>query len=387
MFRQVTLAGAPIFLAAALAAAPAHSANKEKPAAASEKLAVVDLDVPPGMLGLSIQVTKAIVAEATRQKFTVITPDELREKLGNKTLNELMKCADRPLCAQDKLGPLGATRAVLGRLSRDERNYVLQLYLLDLNKLTLVTDVDRNILIASRRFQKDVEAAIPGFLRGEREAHGTLTINSTVTNTEISLNGDFMGIAPVTTTLKPGKYELKAEKKHYLPVKRFIDIEPNKNTVEEVRMLLVPGEKPEDEFVPPLSAGISNGQGGTNKGQGFRLTPPTIIAGIAALIAGGVGIGFGVVTNGMQSNLLQGYNASKDTYAGTRAQALTAKTDAYVANTLFIVAGVALIATIVLAVFDGLRPAEGETRVDVTPPGQAPAPAPAPDAAPAGGTP
>jgi hypothetical protein len=384
MFRQVTLAGAPIFLAAALSAAPGHAAKPEKPAADNEKLAVVDLDVPQGMLGLSIQVTKAIVAEATKQKRAVITPDELREKLGNKTINELMKCGDRPLCAQDKLGALGATRAVLGKLSRDERNYVLQLYLLDLTNLTVITDVDRNILIASRRFQKDVEAAIPGFLRGEREARGTLSVNSTVANTEITLNGDFMGVAPITTTLKPGKYELKAEKKHYLPVKRFVDVEPNKKTTEEVRMLLVPGEKPDDEIVPPLAAGISSGQGGTQKGGGFHLTPPTIIAGIAALVAGGVGIGFGLVTNGIQSDLRAGYIASTDTYAGTRAQALTAKTDAYVANTAFIIAGVALIATIVLAVLDGLRPADGETTVDVTPPA---APAPAPEAAPDGGTP
>jgi hypothetical protein len=373
MLRSVKLA----LLAAALLAVPALGADKEK-------LAIVDLDVPPGMLGLSIQVTKAVLTEAQRQKRAVITPDELREKLGNKSLNELIKCADSPACVQDKLGALGVTRAVTGKLNRDEKNYVLQLYLVDLKTMSVVTDVDRSILIASRRFQKDVEAAVPGFLRGEREAHGTLIVNATVQNTQISLNGEFMGVAPITTTLKPGKYELKAEKKSYLPVKRFVDVEPNRKTVEEVRMLLIPGQKPEEEIVPAPIA--QSGQGGTapnaaGGGGGFRLTAPTLVVGLATLASFGVGLIFGLITNGIQSNLRQGYNPATDIYAGTREQALTAKTDAYVANTGFIIAGVGLIATVILTVLDALRPVDGEVSVDVTPPPAA-APAPAPAGAP-----
>jgi hypothetical protein len=295
----------------------------------------------------------------------------LREKLGNKSITELMKCGDRPACAQDKLGPLGATKAVIGKLSHDEKNYVLQLYFIDLVNMNVISDIDRSILIASRRFQKDVEAAIPGFLRGEREAKGTLVVNATVANAQVTLNGEFMGVAPLTTTLKPGKYEIRVEKKSYLPVKRFVDVEPNKKTVEEVRMLLVPGEKPEEEQVPSLPTAQAEQRGG----GGFRPTAPTILFGIFTLLAAGTGFAFGAVTSGAQSDLVKGYNPTTNTYAGTRVQALTARTDAYVANTAFIVAGVALVATIVFAILDGLRPPEGEAQVEVAPP------------SPAGGTP
>src|SRR5688572_24633470 len=128
-------------------------------AADKEKIAIVDLDAPPGMLGLSTQVTKSIVNEAMKTKRSIISPDELREKLGNKSINELAKCADKPACAAEKLTVLGATKAIIGKLNRDEKNYLLQLWLIDLNKLTVVTGVDRAILIASRRFQKDVDDA------------------------------------------------------------------------------------------------------------------------------------------------------------------------------------------------------------------------------------
>src|SRR5207249_3785036 len=134
---------------------------------------------------------------------------------------------DRPACAAEKLSVMGATKAVLGRLNRDEKNYVLQLWFIDLNGLNVITEVDRSILIASRRFQKDVDQAIPGFLRGEREAHGTLTINATTQNAQVSINGEFMGVAPITSSLKPGKYEVKVEKPKFLPVKRYVDVEPN----------------------------------------------------------------------------------------------------------------------------------------------------------------
>jgi hypothetical protein len=355
-----------LVLLAALVAVPALGADKEK-------IAVVDLDAPPGMLGLSIQVTKAVLTEAQKQRRAVITPDELREKLGNKSITELMKCGDHPACAQDKLGPLGATKAVIGKLSHDEKNYVLQLWFIDLVNMTVISDIDRSILIASRRFQKDVEAAIPGLLRGEREAKGTLVVNATVANAQVSLNGEFIGVAPLTTTLKPGKYEIRVEKKSYLPVKRFVDVDANKKTVEEVRMLLVPGARPEEEQLPGLPTAQAEQQRGG--GGGFRPTAPTIVFGIFTLVAAGTGFAFGAVTSGAQSDLVKGYNSTTNTYAGTRVQALTARTDAYVANTAFIVAGVALVATIVFAVLDGLRPPEGEAQVEVAPP------------SPAGGTP
>jgi hypothetical protein len=61
---------------------------------------------------------------------------------------------------------------------------------------------------------------------------------------------------------------------------------------------------------------------------------------------------------------------ASDTYAGTRAQALQAQTDALVADVAYGIAGAALIATVVSLIFDIRAPAEA--------PAVEAAPAPAP---------
>ncbi|MBL8954306.1 MAG: PEGA domain-containing protein [Myxococcaceae bacterium] len=337
-------------------------------AAEKEKIAIVDLDAPPGMLGLSTQVIKSIVTEAQKQKRTVVTPDELRDKLGNKTLNELAKCADKPGCASEKLSPLGATKVITGKLNRDEKNYVLQLWLLDLGTLSVVSEVDRSILIASRRFQNDVDAAVPAFLRGEREVMGTLIITATTQDAQVSINNEFMGVAPLTQTLKPGKYEVRVEKTKYLPVKRFVSVEPNQKTTEEFRMLLKPGEI--EDQVAPLAAKPREGDEDDDK-PGITITAPTIVAGVATVASFGAALAFGFLSKGAADNLLKGYDEATDTYAGTRQQALDAQRNALIANVFYGVSGAALIATVVLFVLDVRRPADGDTDVEVTP---APAP-------------
>ncbi|MBK7862809.1 MAG: PEGA domain-containing protein [Archangiaceae bacterium] len=348
-----------VVVAAALLAAPALAADKEK-------IAIVDLDAPSSMLGLSSQVTKSIINEAMKTKRGIITPDEVREKLGNKAVSELTKCADQAPCAADKLAVLGATKAIIGRLNRDDKNYVLQLWFLDLNELALITAIDRSILIASRRFQKDVEAAVPGFLRGEREAHGTLTVNATTANAQVTINGEFMGVAPLTTTLKPGKYELRVEKPKFLPVKRLVSVEANQKTVEEVRMLLIPGQK-EDDLAPMAAGPKPEVAGGSSGGSTFAPSAPTIVFGVAALASAGIALGFGVVSKNQYDDLKKGYDSASDSYAGTREQALAAQRNATGANISWGVAGAALIATVVSVVLDVRAAKAGDTQVEVTP--------------------
>lgn len=334
-----------------------------------EKIAIVDLDAPPGMLGLQTQVLKSIINEAMKTRRSVMTPDELRERLGNKTLNELSKCADKPACAADKLTVLGATKAITGKLNRDDKNYILQLYFVDLVNLTVIADVDRNILIASRRFQKDVDEAIPGLLRGEREAVGTLVINAvsqngqSSANAQVTINGEFMGVAPLTEKLKPGKYEVKVEKPKFLPVKRLVNVEPNQQTVEEFRMLLIPGQR-EEEDVAPMAAKAAAEE---EKGSGFSPSAPTWVLGVATVLAFGGGVAFGLMAKGGYDELVRHYDPASDTYSGTRQQALDAQRNALIANVFYGVSAAALVATIVAIIFDVKRPADGDTDVEVTP--------------------
>jgi len=328
-------------------------------AAAPGPVAIIDVDAPDLMMGLGAQVTRSIVQAAEAQKLSVLKPEDVRAKLEPKKYEALRKCGDSAPCAAELLAPLGAARAVLGKLDRDEKNYLLKLWLVDLKNLSVITDVDRAILIAARRFQKDVDQAVPPLLRGEREARGTLTIKSNLQDAQVTVNGDFVGATPVSLQLKPGKYEVKLERKKYLSITRLLNVDANKETVETFKLLLKPGEIPDEEVVP----GLVKKDGPAQPESQVRLSWYTWTAGGLAVVAGGIGLGFGLAARSQERKLLDGYDETTDTYAGTRQDALAAQQSATIATVAFIVAGAAAVTTVVFIVLDVKNPVP----VDVAP--------------------
>ena len=129
-------------------------------------------------------------------------------------------------------------------------------------------------------------------------------VKANVKNAQVTVNGDFIGVAPVTLKLKPGKHEVKVERPKYLPVQRLVDVEPNQSFTEEIRMILKPGERADEDEVPSLAAKGANEQ----PGPSFRMTPVTVVAGAAAIIAFGVGTVFGIQTSSGERQLVSGYN-------------------------------------------------------------------------------
>lgn len=327
--------------------------------AAPGPVAIIDVDAPDLMMGLGAQVTRSIVQAAEDQKLPLLKPDDVRAKLDPKQYELLRKCAGNVPCAAQALAQLGAARAVLGKLDRDEKHYLLKLWLVDLKGLTVIADVDRAILIAARRFQKDVEQAVPPLLRGEREARGKLTIQSNLADAQVTLNGDFLGVTPVTVTLKPGKYEVKLERAKYLSISRLLAVEANRETVETFKLLLKPGEIPDEQVVP----GLSKKDGEPTPDSQVRLSWYTWLAGGAAIAAGGTGLYFGLTARSQEKKLLDGYDDATGVYAGTRQDALDAQRNALAANVAFGVAGAAAVATVVFIILDVKNPAP----VDVTP--------------------
>ncbi|MEW5743451.1 MAG: PEGA domain-containing protein [Myxococcota bacterium] len=328
-------------------------------AAAPGPLAIVDVDAPDLMMGLGAQVTRSIVQAAEAQKLKILKPEELRAKVDPKKYELLRKCAGNVACAADVLSQLGVARVVTGKLDRDEKNYLLKLWLLDLKALSVVADVDRPILIAARRFQKDVDQVVPPLLRGEREARGSLTIKSNLTDAQVTVDGEFVGVTPVTLTVKPGKHEVKLERKKYLPITRLLDVEPNKETVESFKLLLKPGEIADEDVVP----GLVKKDGPAAPDTRVRLSWYTYVAGGTALVAGGLGLYFGLTARSQEKALLNGYDEATMVYQGTRQDALTAQSNATAANIAFGVAGAAAAATVVFIILDVKNPVP----VDVAP--------------------
>lgn len=316
-------------------------------AVAAPKLAVVDVATPPTLLGLGAQVTRALVSSAQQQGYQVVEPDQVRDAVGAETYAQLQACAGQPTCVINRLGALKVNRIVTGSVARDEKSYLLKLFLIDVDARQVIADVDRVIPIASRRFSQDATAAIPGLLRGEHEARGTLKVSSKVRNINVTVDGALAGRTPLSIELKPGKHELSFDKKKYLPETRWVTVEPNQVTEEDVRMILAPGEVPDEEPTQVASASAP-----VEHGQSFRIPALGWIGVSGGVVLGGGAIYFGSAMRNLQLKLTQGYDPVADRYAGTRADVLTGKRDARIANILFAASGAALITGVVFTVLE-----------------------------------
>ncbi|MBE2252046.1 MAG: PEGA domain-containing protein [Myxococcus sp.] len=314
---------------------------------AGDTFGVVDVDAADAMMGLGAQVTRAVIDGAHAQQLKVLDPDQLRALVTPEQYGALKKCRDNTACVSQALSGTTVTRVITGALSRDEKNYLLKLWHHDVKGSTLVCDVDRAVLIAARRFQKDVEQAVPGLLRGEREARGTLIVDSNVSTAQISVNGDFIGTPPITLSLKPGKYEVKIEKNKYLPVTRLLAVEANQTTSETFKLLLIPGQAADDDLkLRPVAA-----EAGAER-AGISLSIPTWALGGVTVAAGVSASIFGILAGRAEASLREGLDEATGVYRGTRAQALDQNRNALIANVSFIALGVAAVATAVFLIID-----------------------------------
>lgn len=329
----------------------------------AEPIAVVDVDAADAMMGLGAQVTRQVLEGGASLSLDVLTPDQLRGLLPPEKYQALRKCRESTACVSSAVAGTPIRRVITGSLSRDEKNYLLKLWHHDVKSLALVCDVDRSILIASRRLQKDVEQAVPGLLRGEREARGTLIVEATAPNAQLSLNGEFVGSPPVTLTLKPGKYEVKVEKNKYLPVTRLLTVEANQTSTETIKLLLIPGQQPDEDLVAKPTGPTQPGA----EARSLSLSAPTWIFGGLTVVASATAGIAGGIAEGQRARLLAGLDAATGVYQGTRAEALEQTRNALVANVAFVTLGVAAAATLVFLLIDVLSDPPPAAPAQVTP--------------------
>ncbi|MHB8876927.1 MAG: PEGA domain-containing protein [Myxococcaceae bacterium] len=348
-----------LVLAFALAASPTFAAAG--PAGAPKPLvAIVDVEAPPNMMGLAAQVTQEVLRAATAQGYAVITPEEIRGRLGDKAYSELQGCHGRTVCLVSRLMGIRTDRVVVGTLGRDEKSYLVRLWLVDLAKSEVIADVDRSILIASRRLNQDVTAAMPGLLRGEKEARGTLKLTSNAKRVAVTVNGEDKGLTPLTLELKPGKHEIRLEKKAYMPVERLVTIEAGKVTDEVVRLIVIPGQIPEEDMPPPPVVAEARAEPG---GKPLSVPAAAWAAGGVAVAAAGAGAWFGLAASRGEKKLTASFDPSAGVYGGTRKDALQAKQNALVANVCFAAAGAALAAGVVVTVLGASEPEAPQAQV------------------------
>jgi hypothetical protein len=292
------------------------------------------------MTGLGAQVTQIIFRHGAAQNFLMLSPEEIRLKLGESAHREVLDCGLRAACLASRLQPLNVEFAAVGSLNRDDRSYLLKLWLVDLRALWITSAVDKPILIASRRFVRDVEAVVPSFLRGEQEPLGTLKLSANIEGAEVILDGESIGLAPVARQVKTGKHQVQLQKSGYLTIARLVTVEAGASPEEQFRLLREPGH--EDFPVVGIAAGSAGDHGA------LRLPWTAWVAAGIGVAAAGTGVAFGLSARSIENNLRSGHDPGLNTYAGSRSDAQLGRRNAHLANALYAVAGASLLTGSVL---------------------------------------
>jgi len=280
--------------------------------------------------------THQVLDAARAQGLRVVPPEDIEAYLGTKDTLALKQCGPVPSCISALLAAVPVNRAVVGTLSRDQTHYLVHFWLVSLAPPGTVAELDRAILIASRRLQTDVAAALPALLRGEQEAKGTLVLESSVPQADVTLNGEPAGKTPLSLALKPGKHEIRVSHAGFYPVERLVTVEPGQTTRDVVRLVAVPGVEP--LALPPEQASAGNAAG-----AGFRVPVAGWVALGVGVAAAGAGTWLAVASHNNENELLAGYNPARNSYQGFRSQAVTGQNQATWANVCFAVAGAGVV--------------------------------------------
>lgn len=303
-------------------------------------LAVVELGSPQELSGIAARLTSEIAA-AAKGRYDVVEPREAAARLGPELLQKLRECKGNGACLSTYGAHLRTARAVVGSLERNDASYLVKLWLVDLESGAVVASVDCSVLIASRRLNADIAAAVPAFLQGKAEVQGKLAIQSNARGAAVVFDGEPVGTAPVTIEAKPGKHVLKVFADRYLPVERFVAVEAGRTEKMLVSLLLRPGA------LPPEKPGVAAGEMARASG-GLAVRTFGWIAGGAAIAAAGAGAFFG-----LSAKKLEDRAGASSPYAISRKDALSGKLDAKLANGFYIGAGAAAGASALLFLLGG----------------------------------
>lgn len=330
----------------ALLALPAPA----RAAPARGKLAVLNLFSPMSLMGIGGLLSRRAVEEAQREGFEVLTPDPAEAKIGRETLKKLKECDLQPACLGSYATALGGGKLLAGTLDRDDVHYLVRLVIVDLDTGKPFASAQRSVLIAARDLDREFDAMLPDLLAGKSSAPTKLTLTSPRKHVRATVDDRPIGELPQTLELSPGRHEIRAEKRDYLPASEYVDLAPGTNTTVDLPLTLLPNKIDPDEYVaqPTLQKAAPAAEPEVERHAGVPLA--SWIAFGTAAAAAGAGTYFALSENGIANRAV---DANGDHVLDiTRQEALTARRDAGFANLSFIVAGVAAGTGLVLWLMD-----------------------------------
>jgi hypothetical protein len=223
-------------LAALLVAAPA--------AAEGPRLWVVALKAPAGLTYTARSLGELVAREAARLgAFEVLAPEAVEARVGRDAYQRLVDCAGDARCLARTGAGLGAERIVGGALAQGPSRYWLQISQVDAASGRLLAIVTRDVPIAARRLAAEVAAASGPVLRGEAEGMGTVLVTSEPPEAEVRVDGERVGVTPVSRRLPPGKHLVHVARGGWGEAEpRWVDVVEGQ--VAEVRVELPPPPPP-----------------------------------------------------------------------------------------------------------------------------------------------
>lgn len=320
-----------VLLAAVTAFSPLAAVAQKS---ARSRLAVIEVSAGEGLSGIAAKITRELTAAAVKEgTYEVLDANKVKNAVGTEGLRLLQECKGEPTCLAEKGVVLQGARIVTGDVQKDADSYQVKLWLVDVSSGAIVSKVDRDILIASRRLEKDVAEAIPALIRGEAEASGKvlISVENGVTGAKVIVDGTEIGVTPAEYAGKPGKHTLRVEHADFYPADRFFTVDAGATT--EVQVALVPLPRP---AAPPPA--IAAAQPSEPFDFPLREVGFGVAGAGAVLLAVGAIIGLGV--SGTESDAKEG--AVDGVYSITRAEAQSAVSSASTATLLMILGGVGL---------------------------------------------
>jgi hypothetical protein len=198
---------------------------------APPRLYVVAIQAPGSLTFTGKSLGDAVAREASRLGgFEVLGPDEVAARIGTRAYLRLVDCAGDAPCLATSGAPFGADRIVGGRLVQRGSLYQLEIALVDVVAARALATFTGEIPVAARRLQSDVSAASAALLRGESVGQGAILASANVPKAELRVDGELVGLTPMTRPARPGRHRVQVSKPGYEPTEpRWVDVAPGQS--------------------------------------------------------------------------------------------------------------------------------------------------------------
>lgn len=216
----------------------------EEGAKRSISVAVLDLR-PDGVEPTLAAALTGVVATRLHdlEVFRVLAEEDIHQVAAFEQMKVMLACADEAKCLADYRELLGVRYLVSGSAAQVGDSVVVQLSLLDLEKVSTVAREEVQLSTAAS-LVPSVHGAVESLARPLlADRKGVLFVSTNVEGVEIELDGRTLGTAPLLQQVPAGPLRVEASRKGFVATVAEAVVEPGKETRVSITL------RPSSEFV------------------------------------------------------------------------------------------------------------------------------------------